>query len=202
MFNVITGAIGSEMQDIGRGMVEALKSPLEDLMAMTDGLAGKGKKLGETIGAWITRGYQKLKDMLPSIDKMREGFKQAMNIIKTVGTPVIGIINNLYGVLKSAWSIVQPYVIMIKDLLVPALQGISSVALWISERIKGIMSILESMDWVLPFILGIVGAWKALAIATGVVTSIKKAYLAVVNAIELAQIALNIAMNSSLLVGL
>ena len=197
MFNVITGAIGSEMQDIGRGMIEALKSPLKDLMAMTDGLAGKGKKLGETIGAWITKGYQRVKDMLPTIDKMREGFKQALNIVKTVGTPVIGIINNLKEALKSVWNIVQPYVIMIKDLLVPALQGISSVALWISERIKGIMSILESMDWVLPFILGIVGAWKAYAIAMGVVTGIKKAYLAIVNAIEIAQIALNIAMTAS-----
>ena len=122
MFNVVTGAISSEMQDIGRGMVEALKSPLEDIIAMTDGLAGKGKKLGETIGTWITKGYQRVKDMLPSIiDKMREGFKQAMNIIKTVGTPVIGVINNLYGAFKSAWSIVQPYVIMIKGLLVPGL---------------------------------------------------------------------------------
>lgn len=198
MFNVITGAIGSEMQDIGRGMIEALKSPLEDLMALTDGLAGRGKKLGETIGTWITKGYQRLQDMLPDIiDKMREGFKQAMNIIKTVGTSVVGIIKNLCEAFKSAWNIVQPYANMIKSLLVPALQGVSSVALWISERIKGIMSILKSMDWVLPFILGIVGAWKAHAIAVGVLTGIKKAYLAVVNAIELAQIALNIAMNCS-----
>ena len=59
------------------------------------------------------------------------------------------------------------------------------------------MNILKSMDWVLPFILGIVGAWKIYGIAVGVVTGIKTAYLAVVNAVKLAQIALNIAMNSS-----
>jgi len=124
LFSTVLGKLGSEAQDAGRAMLDAIKQPLRDMIKLIDDNQQMFDSLQATAVNMFTAGVQGAYDLIDVLTRTKEYMQnQFGDEIKAVALGVSGMFDGIKAGADPAIEVIKKTAETVKTFLRPALDG-------------------------------------------------------------------------------